>query len=113
VYKGKKGNKIEHFQTQASWTTVRALQESIADLDPAISEALSLRFFENIKPDDYFIRFSEVSPAAMDLALRYTLLTAQKIDQDTEFLPILDAYICKFCPALRRCRELKMGGAFA
>lgn len=97
---------VESFDSRLAYTTIDVLQSCMSGYSDSLKESLVLNFFDKVRPDSHFLRLTEIPINRMDQMMHNTALTAKLISEDSDFLPIMNAYICKSCPVIKECQEV-------
>lgn len=102
LYKDRDPSFAESYYLKGRTTAARIAEIGLSEDQQSL---LFMKFFDKIVPDTDYLAWSEVDLTTMDRHLDYTLRTAKGIIADTDFLPIMNAYKCQYCPAIVACRK--------
>lgn len=105
LYAGKKALTAADYQDKLGKTTSDILQEAAQAIPESERPDFFMKFFPKVETDEYFLRYTPINVANIDMHLRLTLKMAQKIEADNEMLPILDTYKCQYCELLKPCMD--------
>lgn len=99
------GSKASHYSKTMGKTTPEMFSAAIEHLEDAERLAMAEQFFGKMVNDDHFLHFSWLDARNIEAVMRLTLQQAKRIESDTAFLPVLNAYVCRGCPFARNCSE--------
>lgn len=96
----------DSFDSRLSKTTSEVFNQDIQDYDEVVKQELMIKFFDKILPIDSFLHYSYVPMSRVSRVMHYMGLTGQRVEADTQHLPILNAYFCKTCPVMEECQRV-------
>lgn len=93
----------DEFKDVLGKTTAAVLEESLSQLSAEEASRWRTRWMDKIVPDEYFIQTVDLDIRLVKPMVAQFLATTLQIRDDQRFIPLLDAYACKFCPWLGHC----------